>query len=201
MNKKTKVGFTLINRVGQALPDNAPAKGYIAAFTLIELLVVVLIIGILAAVAVPQYTKAVEKSRLAEALVNISIIQKAIEIYLLSNGYPTEYTNLLGSEDEENDYKAGLLDIDLESTLTCRDVGFCGSAFFAYRAYCFPNKCEAIVIRVKDGDTENESRNYGLWITKSASTGKWTKECEVLQGPAYAEKICEDLQAQGWEKI
>ena len=65
------------------------------AFTLIELLVVVLIIGILAAIAVPKYQMAVAKSHAAEALSIIKSLRPAIDEYILANGkFPKTFKEL-----------------------------------------------------------------------------------------------------------
>ncbi len=64
-------------------------------FTLIELLVVVLIIGILAAVALPQYTRAVERSRMAEAVQVLGDLATAQSIhYMQRNAFATSLTDL-----------------------------------------------------------------------------------------------------------
>ena len=67
----------------------------IHAFTLIELLVVVLIIGVLSAIAIPQYEKAVEKAKAIEAITLLKTLDEAQQAYFLANGeYAKQFNQL-----------------------------------------------------------------------------------------------------------
>ena len=79
-------------------------------FTLLELLVVVLIIGILAGIALPQYKKAVWRSRAKGMLPVLRSMRTSIDVFYMTNGvYPTKFDEL---------------DIALEGyTKTCSNLG------------------------------------------------------------------------------
>ena len=105
------------------------------AFTLIELLVVVLIIGILSAIALPQYTQAVEKSRAAEALANIGSFKRAIDVWRLA------HPDVSARGFTGDCYGAGELDIDIPSDWVQGTSGMATTISTPSHASCSKNFC------------------------------------------------------------
>ena len=160
-------------------------------FTLIELLVVVLILGILAAVALPQYQKAVEKSRLAEMHLMRASLEKGLELYILQHGLPAE-----GEE-----YVTDQLDIDFTGQTPTITVGetesYCTASGVCVHAMINSNGGMATVeMRKRSG--MGGAPDYGFTSYYSPSTG-WSRNyfsCGVdignfgLEELGYEEYAC-----------
>ena len=157
-----------------------------AGFTLIELLVVVLIIGILAAVAMPQYQKAVEKSRLAEALTNIDTVAKNVQLIALERG--TGDTSVW--TDPENwpiDLSGGTWEIPEYITKNFR--------------YAIDDTSQITVYRCNGTCTGDYDTDYGnaIYYLSYAYPSVNENPYKVCNGyTPLGKSICKSLTAQGW---
>lgn len=135
------------------------------AFTLIELLVVVLIIGILSAIALPQYSQAVEKSRAAEALSNIGSFKRALDIWKLGNPDVTCCKSFAG-----NASGAGQLDIGIPDDWVQGTNGKIAAGSYSNKS-CSKNFCYDIHLtdHVKAYRANSSTYKYGIWYDISTN--------------------------------
>ena len=144
-------------------------------FTLLELLVVVLIIGILAGIALPQYRKSVEKAKVAEALMNFKVIDESIQRYILTNGSPNE---AVGFKD--------IMDVELSGGEWVD--GSYKTKHFLYSAAIHPDAYGIEIYRIVN---DNYLSIYELYKYGDL------KNC-VTETNEMGRYICKYLEAQGW---
>ncbi len=159
----TRRGFTQQNVILNLFQDLHLRRG----FTLIELLVVVLIIGILTAVAVPQYRLATDKARLQKLVSMTNAVSRAQDAFYLAHGtYTTNWNEL---------------DVTFPGTVKFNDQLHLNEGWtlhlFSQYVDATDSKIPNIVIY------SFYSQHY--WSRKSA--------CYAKAGNDYANKLCQNL--------
>ena len=154
-----------------------------AGFALIELLVVVLIIGILAAVALPQYKVAVAKSRVASILPIISTLEKAAYAHYWAHG---EITTSIHEVDVDIPCMETFAEEDGKPYWTCGkdwlvQLGTSG----VYASYCPGHNGS-----YEDCDT---NRDYQIGYHYVSPIGEGDHYCLIKNSSALGRSVCKAL--------
>ncbi|MBO5911789.1 MAG: prepilin-type N-terminal cleavage/methylation domain-containing protein [Elusimicrobiaceae bacterium] len=152
-------------------------------FTLIELLVVVLIIGILAAVAVPQYQVAVLKSRLTQAFVLAKVLRDAQRVYYTANA---QYAKTL----DELDVDAPGCTLNNDETNEKKTIYYCANDTKVWLYIDKPNGNYSVYIDVFGADADKkllvEDDFLGRYRRCISNFTAGQKACQALGGVEYA---------------
>ena len=156
-------------------------------FTLIEMLVVVLIIGILAGIALPQYKKAVWKSEISEVLINVKAIEGSIDRYLLKKGgFPTD----INSHGDNYVPLQDLLDIDLSGGEWSGNIY--KTYKYMYTGVCNRSECEALAYEIENLGHNSAILELYWWASEKIKT------CYTMNNNK-GRFICKHLETLGWE--
>ncbi len=156
-------------------------------FTLLELLVVVLIIGILAAIALPQYKEAVEKSIMQEAIVNLKVIAEANERFYMING---RYATV----DEIDKLDIDILGEVKDSSQTGLSGNRVMTKYFIYAPNFGSGGAKAVAHRVKEGVTDYQN-NAPYYLGVGQSSNKLS--CSAHNSNFIQQKLCTKIQSEG----
>ena len=128
------------------------------AFTLIELIIVIVLVGILAAIGITQYSLMVEKSRTAEAKVRIGAMRTLAYQYYLDNGTLT-----------------GMQNADVGVDNTCSSTDF--YAYWISNGGTWVNLAATRCTSGSGGKTPNASRAYYYYLQFYPGTGQSVWHC------------------------
>lgn len=171
-------------------------------FTLIEMLVVVLIIGILAAVAYPQYRTAVAKSRMVELIVLAKKIKDSEERFYMANGKYTAHFSKLDIQMPEGGLKEG------ETKITYPNGNIFYLAFATQNTYAsvraFNTQKISHGYQIRLDNSSFPSQHYCLAFGADGTVPKWASAvCKNMgglsigSGACYSTDICPPGTAGG----
>ena len=149
-------------------------------FTLIELLVVVLIIGILAAIALPQYMKAVEKARATEAISLVRSVIRAEQMFYMASGRLTD----------------DLTELDMGFSNMSGNSSFRTNNFNILASFPAGSMIKIEVARAKDGVPVTTGDTAYVITSLMSSDAKPLFSVDAAEGGICSTSICKSIRKE-----